>query len=85
MYDSKVIHIHIVDKSRFNLFLTFGFYLVNSKNTKIKYGFVRFLKIISYNSTCASSWLAYSSSGSGSIFNKDSCNEIREDAEYSPM
>ena len=32
---SKVIHIRIVDKSNFNLSLMFGFYVRNSKYTKM--------------------------------------------------
>jgi hypothetical protein len=41
--NSKVIHIHFVDKSSFNPFLILGFYVQNRKYTKIVRGCLRLM------------------------------------------
>ena len=50
----------------------------------VQFCFLCFLRqrcVTPYSIFCASSWLAYSSSGSGNTFKIDSCNERTEEAE----
>ena len=72
-------------------FIGIGFWLSKSKNNLMRLTIAELLFFCSkdftrmaYSIFWASSWLAYSSSGSGKTFITESCNEMIDDAEYKP-